>query len=247
MLSGMRRLVIAGVILLALLVAVDRIAAVVASRAVARQVRSELALDRQPSVSVHGFPFLTQAMRGRYSDIEVRIPDVDSGPLQDIEVDARLRDLRAPLSDMVGGRLDAVPVREITGTLAVHYDDLARASGIQGLRITQEGDDALRLSGTVEVLGREFEASATAQVSVLDEDLAITADNAEIAGVQAPASLRAAAAELLSFRVSPSELPLDLRVTGVATERDQLTVAARARDVVLRRGEIDSGEAGSGS
>jgi hypothetical protein len=233
----MRRLLIALGIVVVLLVVLDRIAVVVAERAVAKKIRTELALQQTPSVGIHGFPFLQQAVSGRYSDVQVRIPDVDSGPLHDLQVDAQLHEVRAPLDQMISGRLTEVPVRDIAGTLTVRYDDLAQASGIPGLRIASTGD-GLRVSGMVQLPGGQVEASARGHISVEDNDLVVTADEAQVAGVELPTAVLGTAARLLSFRVSPKSLPLALQITGVRIGSDSLTVAAQARNVVLRRGEI---------
>jgi hypothetical protein len=138
---------------------------------------------------------------------------------------------------MIGGRLDQVPVRDIEGTLAVGYADLAQASGIPGLQISPVGNE-LRVSGRIQLPTGQVEASARGTVSVADDDLVINADEAQVNGVELPAAVLATAARLLSFRVSPRSLPLALRITGVQILPDRLTVAARAQNVVLRRGEI---------
>lgn len=236
----MRRLLIALVVLALLAVAADRVGVVVAQRALAGQIRTELGLQQTPTVTIHGIPFLTQAVRGRYSDVQVVLPDVDSGPLQDIGVDARLLGVRAPLADVLRRRIDEVPVDRITGDLTIGYDDLARASGISGLRIVREGD-ALRLSGSVEVAGRQVDASAVGRVEVADNDIVITAEQAEVDGVDLPQRALDAAARLLSFTVSPRGLPLSLQITGVRTEQDALLVSARSDDAVLRRGAVPVG------
>jgi hypothetical protein len=232
-----RRLLVALGILVVLLVVLDRVAVSVANRVVATQIRTELGLQQTPSVRIHGFPFLPQAVGGRYDDVQVRIPDVDSGALHNIQVNARLQEVRAPLDRMVSGRLDEVPVRHISGSLTVHYQDLARASGIPDLRITSTGD-GLRVSGVVPLAGRQIEASALGHISVVDNDLVVTAEQAEVGGVDLPAAVVAAASRLLSFRVSARSLPLALQITGVHAGADSLSVDAQARNVVLRRGEI---------
>jgi hypothetical protein len=233
-----RRVLISLVILVGLLVVADRVSVVVADRAVAKQVRTELSADQDPSVHIHGFPFLTQAIRGRYGDVGVRIPDVTSGPLQNVTVDARLRGVHAPLSDLIAGRVDRVPVDQITGTAAVGYADLARASGIPGLTVTPVSG-ALRVAGQVTALGQPISATATARITAVDGDLVVTADQAQVSGVPASPAVVAAAARLLSFRVSPRQLPLALRVTGVDVGATALSVAAEAKNVVLRRGLVN--------
>ena len=230
----MRRIVIALVVLATLLVLADRVGVVLAERALADQIRTELDLQQTPDVSIRGVPFLTQAIRGRYQEVRVGLPDVDSGRLQNIGVHARLLGMHAPLGDVLRRQVDEVPVDRITGDLTVGYADLARASGISGLRITREGD-ALRLSGSVQVLGRQVDASAVGRVEVVGNDIAINAERAEIAGVEVPQAALDVAARLLSFRVSPRGLPLSLRITGVRTGDTSLEVTAESDDAVLRR------------
>jgi hypothetical protein len=233
----MRRLVIALVVLVGLLVAVDRIGVVIAERALATQVRDQLELSQTPDVSIRGIPFLTQAIGGDYSDVRVGIPDVDSGALQNIVIDARLQGVKVPLSKVVARDVDEVPVDRISGDLTVTYDDLARASGISGLRITRDGE-ALRLSGSVEALGQQVDASAVGRVEVQDSDIVITAEQAEVNGIPVPQPVLDAAARLLSFRVSPSGLPLSLRITAVRIGDTALEVSAESRGVVLRAEDV---------
>lgn len=230
----MRKLLIALVVLVVLVVVGDRVAAAYANRRLASQVRTELALTEEPTVRVRGVPFLTQALGGRYKDVRVQIPDYDSGPLQNIVVDARLEGVHAPLGDVLNGRLSSVPVDRITGDLTISYEDLARASGIEGLRITREGD-ALRVTGSVNVLGRRLDAVAVGRVEVDGSDLKITAERATVDGVELPQAALVAANRALSFAVSPRELPLSLRITNVRTEQDAVVVSAQSDQAVLSR------------
>jgi LmeA-like phospholipid-binding len=229
-----RRLLIGLLVLAVVLVVVDRVAASYANRRLAGQIRTELALREEPTVRVHGVPFLTQAIGGRYDDVRVRLPDVDSGSLHGIAVDARLQGVHAPLGDVLRGRIDRVPVDRITGDLTIRYDDLARASGISGLRIAPDGD-ALRVSGSVEVLGQQVSASAVGRVDVSGNDIVITAERAEVDGVPLPQAALDLAAKALSFAVSPRSLPLSLRITAVRAEQSGLRVSAESDDAVLSR------------
>jgi hypothetical protein len=233
----MRRLLLVLVVLVALLAVADRVGVVVAQSVLATQIKDQLQLDRTPDVSIRGIPFLTQAVRGKYSDVRVRLPDVDAGAVQNIAVDARLQGVHVPLSDAIRRRVNQVPVDRISGTLDVRYDELARASGISGLKITRVGD-ALRLAGTVRVLGRQVEVSAVGRVEVTGNDIAINAEQAEVAGVPVPQTVLDAAARLLSFRVSPTNLPLSLRITSVDIGDSALLVSAVSDDAVLRPEDV---------
>ena len=229
----MRRLLIVLVVLAALLVAADRIGVVVAQNRLASEIQQQLDLDAKPDVSIRGIPFLTQAIRGTYTDIRMQLPDVDAGDVQDLAVNARLQGAHVSLSDALGGNVDRIPVDQISGTLLIPYDQLARASGISGLTITREGD-ALRLTGSVQVLGRSIKAEAVGRVEVDDGRIAINAEQAEVAGIPVPKAVLDEAARLLSFRVQPQNLPLNLRITAVHLTDTGLLVDAVSDDVVLR-------------
>jgi len=229
----MRRLLIVLVVLAALLVAADRVGVVVAQNRLASEIQQQLDLNAKPDVSIRGIPFLTQAIRGTYKDIRVQLPDVDAGDVQDLSVNARLQGAHVSLSDALGGNVDRIPVDQISGTLLIPYDQLARASGISGLTITREGD-SLRLTGSVQVLGRPVKAEAVGRVEVNDGRIAINAEQAKVAGIPVPTAVLDEAARLLSFRVQPQNLPLNLRITAVHLTDTGLLVDAVSDDVVLR-------------
>src|SRR5262249_51175014 len=84
-------------------------------------------------------------------------------------------------------------------------------------------------------------ASAVAHIAVQQGTLVVTADHATVNGAPAPQAVVNEAARVLSFRVSPQELPLGLRITGVTTGPNALTVSAAANSVVLRRGTRAAG------
>ena len=229
----MRRLLIVLVVLAALLVAADRVGVVVAQNRLASEIQQQLDLNAKPDVSIRGIPFLTQAIRGTYKDIRMQLPDVDAGDVQDLSVNARLQGAHVSLSDALGGNVDRIPVDQISGTLLIPYDQLARASGISGLTITREGD-SLRLTGSVQVLGRPVKAEAVGRVEVNDGRIAINAEQAKVAGIPVPEAVLDEAARLLSFRVQPQNLPLNLRITAVHLTDTGLLVDAVSDDVVLR-------------
>jgi hypothetical protein len=90
----------------------------------------------------------------------------------------------------------------------------------------------------VDALGQRVEASAVGRVEVEDDDIVISAERAEVAGIPVPKPVLDAAARLLSFRVSPSGLPLSLRITAVHMGDTALEVSAESTDVVLRADQL---------
>ena len=98
----MRRLIIIVLVLVGVLVAADFGAAALAESAVSRQMRGELGLVDDPSVRINGFPFLTQAIAGTYPSVDVDATRIPYGSFKELEINARLHDVSAPLSMLLG-------------------------------------------------------------------------------------------------------------------------------------------------
>ena len=59
-------------------------------------------------MDIKGFPFITQALGGDYSDIAVTANGVPvNNTLRDLEIDADLHNVRVPLSDVLSGNFAA--------------------------------------------------------------------------------------------------------------------------------------------
>ena len=89
------------------------------------------------------------------------------------------------------------------------------------------------------MLGRQVDASAVGRVEVDGNDIAINAEQAEVAGIPVPQPVLDAAARLLSFRVSPAQpaaVAADHRRRHRATT--SLLVGAVSDDVVLRPDDV---------
>ncbi len=133
----MRKFIIVVLVVVALAVAADFGAAAAAEHAVAMQLRQQLGLSSDPSVRINGFPFLTQALAGHYSAIDVRAGNLSVGPLHDLDVEATLYDVDAPLSQVSSGNLQSVRAARVDGRVRIKDSDLGRAIGIEDLRIQQ--------------------------------------------------------------------------------------------------------------
>lgn len=130
-----RRWVIALVVLVLLLVGADFGAAAYAEHMISQKARTQLQLTDDPSVTIHGFPFLTQALGGDYSHISVSAAGVPvAGKLQDVAVNAELEDVKAPLSDLANGNTKAITIGELTGSVTIKAADLARVSPLDKVK-----------------------------------------------------------------------------------------------------------------
>jgi DUF2993 family protein len=123
-----RRLVIALVVLVGLLVVADFGAAAIFEYQVSKRARDQFDLSDDPAVKVGGFSFLAQAISGEYGHVTIDAKGVPvEDTLRDLEVHIELRDVQAPLGDLVSGSLQEVKVREVEGQVKVKASDVNRA------------------------------------------------------------------------------------------------------------------------
>lgn len=148
--SGRRgkRIVIVLVVLLGLLVGADFAAAAFAEHTVSQQAREQLGLSQDPAVTVHGFPFATQALSGEYDHISLSADGVPvQDVLRDVSLSAELRDVRAPISDLAGGNVQAITIGELEAQVTLKASDIARVpplTNIEDLRIDPSTESYVR-------------------------------------------------------------------------------------------------------
>ncbi|WP_214402789.1 LmeA family phospholipid-binding protein [Pseudonocardia lacus] len=193
----MRRLVIALLVLAGLLVAADFGSAALAESAVSRQMRSQLGLEDDPAVRINGFPFLTQAVSGTYSSVDVDANRIAVGDLRELSVSAQLRDVEAPLAMLLGSGEKVLQVREVEGTVRVPANDLERlVPDVADLRIETLDANAL-------------------------EQAAEDADDPQLAGLDPERSVR-----LVGTGTLPESLPVSLPGLSGGDEIEVTVIAA---------------------
>ena len=84
-------------------VVADRMCAGLAERRASEYLSEPF--GRPPTVRVHGTPFLTQALRGRYRDVEVSGDGLRLGEISDATLTAHLYDVDLPPRELLGGFL----------------------------------------------------------------------------------------------------------------------------------------------
>jgi hypothetical protein len=162
--KGVKRLLIILIVLVTLLVAADFGVAAAAEYQISKQLKNKLNLVDDPSVDIHGFPFLTQAISGSYSDISVQAQGISVQNMKDLEIDADLRDVKAPLSDVLSGNTSAITVGELDGQVQIKAGDLGRMLNIPDLAISQQPLDIIKGTGAAD---KQQQADAK---NVLDSD-----------------------------------------------------------------------------
>lgn len=242
---GRRLLITLFVLLLVLagvLVVADRLAVGIAERAIAEQAERELTRQQitssQPDVSVHGFPFLTQVAGGRYESITIKVRDAE-GPvrgqsvrLPEINIDAR--DVDAPLDTLRSGQ-GTITAKTVVGTGTVSYDTVAQFMGKPGLRLSEQGGK-LAVAGPLEILGQERMLRGTADLSIVQGQVAIKFDTLDVEGLTvnplAEALIKSYARQI-SIKLPLPAMPFQLDVQEVRPEPEGLAVRATATNVPL--------------
>ncbi len=227
----MRALLVVLLLLGGLLLAADRGAEAFAEDRVAQLVAERGGLAGRPEVEIGGFPFLTQAVGGRYDDVRIGLTGADLGQPEGTRADVSLRGVQVALSDVLSGSVQQVPVERVDGTATLAYALLAAELG-PGTTVTRNGD-GLRVQRTVEVAGMSVPLTATGTVSLDGDTLVVDVEDASGAGVDVPDLLVDQVDDALDLRYPIPQLPFDLQVTGVAPADDGVRVQVEATDTVL--------------
>lgn len=227
----MRRLLVTLVVLVGLLAVTDRVAAAVAARAVADQVQASGELA-SADVSIGGFPFLTQALGGRYDSVSVVARGVAAGEVTVDRLDATLTGVSVPLSEVLSGSVSEVPVASVRATALVAYDELARRSGDRRLAVAPAGD-RLRVTGSVSVLGQTVTASALSTVRVEGGAIVVTAESYSVGDAAASEAISRVLGGRFDLRIPVTGLPYGLQVSGVRVTSSGVEVDAAAGATVL--------------
>lgn len=244
-----RRLLITLIVLLVVLGVVlavaDRVAANVAERAIADQVRQEMAEQEvrssPPEVGVGGFPFLTQVLAGEYESISILLRDVQ-GPAQGRtvrvpELEVHARDVAASIQTLRSGQGEIV-AKDVEGTATISYGTVAEFIGQEGLTLTEEGG-RLAVTAPLEVLGQRLTVQGTADLTVDEGQVAIRFAELTAEGLPAIPAAQAlvnAYAQQISVQVPLPTLPYGLQVQEVRALPEGLAVTASAQDVPLNSG-----------
>jgi len=242
-----KKAAIALLVLLVLLVVADFGTAAAAEYQVSKQLRGHLALPDDPAVKINGFPFLTQAFAGDYRDVDVAADRVTVAKLRNIGVEATLRHVRVPLSELLSGSPDSVHVDEVVGRARIQVSELGNVINVEDLRIEQVSEQAqaatpastngtgqVRLIGTTEVLGQRTEVTILGSVDLVDGFIQVTANDIEINGQQAlPSIVRQGLLRGFTARLDPGALPFEITPTSIRVENDTLVVEGTASDLEL--------------
>ncbi|HLQ55145.1 MAG TPA: DUF2993 domain-containing protein [Streptosporangiaceae bacterium] len=148
---GLRNTIIVLVALLIVLVGIDRLAVFYVQGRIASQIQKQ-GFPSKPTVSIKGFPFLTQVVSRSFQDVQISSSRVKEGPVEIKSINANLSDVKMN-SGFSGGT-----VGHLTGAGVITFAGLSNALGSlvggpvaslvggAGLKLKPVGSDEVRAS-----------------------------------------------------------------------------------------------------
>lgn len=238
-----RLLAIVLVVLVVLLVVGDRVGVVVAKGQMRKQVEASVAENIKPGdpvpkvtdVSIGGFPFLTQVLFGKFTDIGVGIDGIPTPGPKISSVKAHLKGLHVPLGDALTDNVGQVPVDDVRATVGITYADLNAFLAKQAVKVQVapvDGGKKVELSGTVDGpfgLG-STKVSGITTFEVTNNELTLVPSALSVVGglnFTIPVSFQ------IPVPIPVSGLPFHLRIVKASTNATGLSLTATAKDVVL--------------
>jgi len=228
----MRALVISVLVLLGIAIAADRVLVLVSENQLASAIQAEGQLPGEPDISIEGFPFLTQAVRGRYDSVRVGVDVAALGLPTGATADIQLLGAQVPLDSVLSGSVTSVPVDQVVGTITFPFDYIG--AQLDGATVTRDGS-GLRIETTVTVLGQDIPVAATADLALVGREVVLSASNVEGFGAELPDEVTAVVLDLLDISLPVPELPFGLVFTGIEVVGDGLQVVAEGNDIVLQQ------------
>ena len=119
---GLRNTIIALVVLLVVLVGIDRLAAFYVQGRIASQIQDQ-GFPSKPSVSIKGFPFLTQVISRHFQNVQISSKPVKEGPVVIQGINADLSNVRMN-SGYSGGT-----VGHLSGAGVITFGSMSNALG----------------------------------------------------------------------------------------------------------------------
>lgn len=218
-------------VLAVLLVAADRIGLLVAERQIGSKVQSSQELSRRPSVTITGFPFLTQVLANDYPTVRLAAKDLKVGnndrQVQLADLDARFNGVRTI------DRFSGATAETASGTALLTYQELSRDLGVA---LSYSGGGRVQATSTVDVLGQSVTGTASAAVGVVGGD-ELTFSGIRVGlpqgAVAVPQQVTDQLSSVFAKKLSLRGLPFHLQIQQLTATADGVRIAATARGLTL--------------
>jgi len=210
------------IVVLILLTIGDFVAKAVAENDIASQIQSN-GLPVKPSVTIEGFPFLTQVIARDLKQIDISASEipVNAGPTT-----INITSIKASITGLhLNSSFNGGTANHATGTVFVSFADLAPGFGDLpgGFTLTQAGPNLVKLTAGIGPLSDTEEARIT-----------YSATKVSIQFVNSGGLLSGIFSSLAPFSFSlPAGVPTGLRITNASVTSQGLTATVAGNNVLL--------------
>jgi hypothetical protein len=247
---GRKTGIVFGVLLLMLcgvLVAADRIGLSLAENTISDQAAKEMSARSitsasAPQVSIGGFPFLTQVLRGRYDKVTIDVDHPQSGSIKLDKLTLVANNLHAPIKTVTSGQ-GQITADVVTGTATIGWQaipPLLELAGLPGVDISTVKitvvDNQIRLRVPMVVAGFSMTATVVGTLAVANGVVRVDVTQLIPEGSSIPAYVTQAVSQLrqkLSVHVNVPAFPYKLTIKKVDTTDTGIIATASAEQVPL--------------
>lgn len=220
-----KRLVVALVVLAVLALVADRGGQLAIERLAAGRMQDALASPNRPKVDLGGFPFLSELISQRFSDVVIDVTDADAGKVMVARVHAELGGVQRAGN--------GVHADEIEGEGLITYAALTTAAKEAGgpvpVQVSFGGDGLVALTAEVTVGGRAFTATASGRPRIEGNVLIVKPEQAT---TSLGGNANAAAQLVPEIRVPLRDIPKNLDIVLIPSE-DGVRFTFTGEDVQL--------------
>jgi hypothetical protein len=223
-------------VVLILLVIGDRVAVAIAESQIASQIKSaDSAIN--PSVNIHGFPFLTQVISRNLQEIDISAKDIPTPAGVTISsVSAQAKGVHIN-SSFNGGTVDSILGTVLVSFSAVGNGVSNQTGGLADVKVSAAGPDAIHLSANIG--GGVATLEETGKVKIANNHVTITwqktGGGGDNGGIDIGSILSGlgdnGALPNLDFTIP--KLPAGLQVKSFAVNQQGLSVTVAAHNTTL--------------
>ncbi|KAB8166994.1 DUF2993 domain-containing protein [Streptomyces sp. 3MP-14] len=227
------------VVLAVLAVVADRVALYVTQGEVASRVQDRLGLEKEPDVSINGFPFLTQVLGSELDDVHLGISSY-AATVDDQELSIHDLDIELDNVTLTGGFTQATAARA-HGEGMISYTELTRAYGELmalsgngfGVEFEYAGEGQLLLVLQASAMGQTLDIGELAGDLVLEGGkVTLSVDEDEIPDVGSAEMQESARAQLDQERTIAG-LPDGLELTSLEPTEEGLKVTVDGENMTV--------------
>jgi hypothetical protein len=226
-----RLLILFGIFLIIVIVVVDRVGAIVAAQVLSSKLKTDEHLAHRPDVTVGGIPFLTQVLRGSYSDVKVTAHDVNINNINVTTIAVQLHGAHIGWKAAVHGTVHQVPVDHADGQVTISYADVNDYLHSRHLTVSQGSGNQVKVTGSVQIAGHTIKASGIGTATVRPTVIVVHVRQVS-AGIGSHVS-HVSLAQRINFTLPLTGLPFQISLGSVRATAAGIVATGTANNLVL--------------